>query len=200
MSTLRVMNLQNASGTGTINIPTGNKLTSADAGGIYTSGQVLQVIVNRIDAKFAYSIGSSGNEFTDLRVSITPRFANSMILCTFQVSGEGSGTHDYIMRVYKNGIIPSGVYAGFNNVSGLQAYSGIAMPLPYEVDYGSTPFTQTMSYHDFPGSTSTIFYAPGVIDTNGTARTYYINRTVASAGAANYETGVSFSIAMEVAQ
>jgi hypothetical protein len=200
MSTLRVMNLQNASGTGTINVPTGNRLTSADAGGIYTRGQVMQVVVNRVDTKLAYSIGGSGNEFTDLRVSITPRLASSMILCTFQVHGEGDGTHDYIMRVYKNGGLPAGAYAGYNSVSGLQTWSGIAMPLPYEGDYNSTPFTQTMHYHDFPNSTSTITYAPGVTDSNGSSRTYYINRTVGSTGTGGHETGVSFSIAMEVAQ
>jgi hypothetical protein len=200
MSTLRVMNLQNASGTGTINVPTGNKLTSADAGGIYTRGQVMQVVVNRVDAKLAYSVGASGNEFTDLRVSITPRFANSMILCTFQVHGEGSGTHDYIMRVYKNGALPSGAYAGYNNVSGLLPYSGIAMPLAYESDYNSTPFTQTMHYHDFPGSTSTLTYAPGVTESSGGSQTYYVNRTVGSTGTNGHETGVSFAIAMEVAQ
>ena len=200
MSTLRVMNLQNASGTGTITVPTGNSLTSADAGGIYTRGQVMQVVVNRVDTKLAYSIGGSGNEFTDLRVSITPKFANSMILCTFQVHGEGSATHDYIMRVYKNGALPSGAYAGYNSVSGLVSYSGIASPMPYETDYSSTPFTQTMHYHDFPGNTSTTTYAPGVTDSAGTARTYYINRTVGSTGTSGHETGVSFSIAMEVAQ
>ncbi len=200
MSTLRVMNLQNASGTGTITVPTGNKLTSADAGGVYTRGQVMQVVVNRVDTKLVYGIGGSGNEFTDLRVSITPRLSSSMILCTFQVHGEGSATHDYIMRVYKNGTLPAGAYAGYNSVSGLQTWSGIAMPMPYESDYSSTPFTQTMHYHDFPGSTSTVTYAPGVIDSSGTARTYYINRTVGSTGTGGHETGVSFSIAMEVAQ
>lgn len=198
MSTLRVMNLQNASGTGTINVSTGNKLTSADAAGVYSKGQVVQVIVNRFDSPYAYSVPTTGVEFTDLRLSITPKFVNSLIICTFQIHGEGTVDHGYILRVYKNGAIPTGTYAGYNSVQGNQSWSGLAMAVPYETDFSSTPFTQTMHYYDFPATTSTINYSPGVV--LNAAGTYYLNRTVGSTGQAGHETGVSFVMITEVAQ
>jgi hypothetical protein len=137
---------------------------------------------------------------TDLRVSITPKRASSLIVCQFQVHSEGASTHDYILRVFKNGAVPTGTYAGYNTAAGDQHWSGIAMPLPYETDYNSTPFTQNFMYYDFPNSTSTVTYAPGVKNTNGASYVYYVNRTVGSTGTTNYENGVSLSIAWEIAQ
>jgi hypothetical protein len=171
-------------------------------GQLYVPGNIVQVQVKRTDSLLSYTTGTStsGVEFSDLRVSITPKFANSLIICNFQIHGEGSSTHDYDYKIWKNGSVPSGTYAGHNSVSGLQFWSGFAQALPYEGDYNSTPFTQTMTYHDIPGSTSTVFYAPGVQDSYGTSRVYYVNRTVGSAGTGGYETGVSMSVAMEIAQ
>ena len=171
-------------------------------GQLYSPGNIVQVQVKRTDSLLSYTTGTSasGVEFSDLRVSITPKFSNSLIVCMFQVHGEGSSTHDYDYKIWKNGSVPTGTYPGYNSATGLQAWSGFAQSLPYEGDYNSTPFTQTMTYHDIPGSTSTVFYAPGVQDSYATSRVYYVNRTVGSAGTGGYETGVSMSVAMEIAQ
>ena len=170
-------------------------------GQLIEPGTVLQTVVQRTDTLLSYATGANGvgAEFTNLRVSITPKFANSMILCMFQVHGEGALTHNYSYRIFKNGSEPSGTYAGYNNVSGDAIWSGFTQALPYESDYNSTPMTQTIRYHDFPNTTSTITYAPGILATGDGVSTYYVNRT-AGATQAGYETGVSISIAMEVAQ
>jgi len=52
-----------------------------------------------------------------------------------------------------------------------------------------------MRYFDFPSTTDLITYAPGVQNTAGTSYTWYLNRTVGSTGATNYENGVSYSMA-----
>jgi hypothetical protein len=179
-----------------------NVVSFGPTGQIVKQGTVLQTIVKRTDTLLSYGTGANGvgAEFTDLRVSITPKFANSMILCVFQVHGEGGGTHNYSYRIFKNGLEPSGTYAGYNNISGDVQWSGFTQALPYESDYNSTPMTQTIRYHDFPNTTSTITYAPGILSTNDGSLTYYVNRTAGSSGTTGYETGVSISIAMEVAQ
>lgn len=193
MSTLRVNNLANSGGTGNINIASGNTM--------YIPGSVVQVVATRYDTKASLTTNSAaGGEITGLRVSITPKFSNSMIYCTFQVHGEGDGTHDYVYLIFKNGSAAAGSYPGYNSVDGNQTWSGISQALPYEGDYNSTPFTKTFHYIDFPGSTSTVFYAPAVRDSYGTNRTWYVNRTVGSAGQGGHETAVSYAIAMEVAQ
>lgn len=163
-------------------------------------GSVVQVKTKRLDISTSVTTGVSGIEITDLRVSITPKFSNSLILCFFQIHGEGASTHEYLYTVYKNGVVPSGTYAGVNNVQGDVAWSGIAMALPYEIDYASTPFTQHFMYFDVPGVTTEINYAPGVKTSTGTSYIYYINRPVSSTGASSYEVGVSFAIAMEIVQ
>lgn len=165
-------------------------------------GSVVQCVVKRYDGQTSYTTGTttSGVEITDLRVSITPKYSNSLIYCIFQIFGEGQSTHDYIYRVFKNGTVPTGTYAGFNTVSGDLHYSGIAQALPYEGDYNSTPYATTMQYHDYPGTSGTaITYAPGVKDTYGVSRVYFVNRTVGTPQN-GYEVGVSFATAWEIAQ
>jgi hypothetical protein len=165
-------------------------------------GNVVQCRITRYDTRTSIATGTSvdGIEITALRVSITPKFASSMILCMFQLFGEGVSTHEYVMRVFKNGAIATGTYAGFNTDAGNQHWSGMAMALPYEGDYNSTPHQSVFYYHDFPNTTNAITYAPGIKDGNGSNYTYYINRPVGSTGQGSYEVGVSFSIAWEIAQ
>jgi hypothetical protein len=165
-------------------------------------GNVVQCRVVRYDVRTTVTTGTAndGVEIIGMRVSITPKFKNSMILCMFQVFGEGADTHDYIMRVFKNGVNPAGAYPGYNAEAGNTAWSGMAMSLPFESNYGSTPHQAVYYYHDFPNTINPVIYAPGVKDTANTSRVYYINRTVGSLGAANSENGTSFSIAWEIAQ
>ena len=193
MSNLTVSRLSGpAANSNQIVVPSGHHLIAP--------GHVLQVQVKRYDTPTTYTTGTSGVEFTDMRVSITPKSASSMILCIFQCHGEGGSTHDYIYRVFKNGATPTGTYAGFNNVAGNQYWSGIAQGMPYEPDYSTTPFTTSFHYHDFPGVTTPITYAPGMMNAAGSAYVWYLNRPVASTGTTNQEVGVSFSIAMEIGQ
>jgi len=191
-SIMRFDTLQNTAGA--------QALTVNAAGNVYIPGSVVQCQVKRTDTQLAYACSGTGTEFTDLRVSITPKFANSLILCQFQIFGEGGSGHDWTMKLFKNGSIPAGTYAGYNTIQGNQVWSGITAPMVYESDYNSTPQTSTMLYHDFPGSTTAVTYAPGANQSGGSAWTYYVNRTVGSLGSGSYEVGVSFSIAWEIAQ
>ena len=149
-----------------------------------------------------YTTGTShdGVEFVDMRIAIKPKMLTSMIMCSFQMFGEGASTHDYVMTIFKNGAVPDGPYAGYNNQADKQFWSGYAMPLPYETDYNSTPFTSTMRYFDFPKTTDILTYAPGVKNTAGTSYTWFLNRTAGSTGTTSYENGVSYGMAWEIAQ
>lgn len=165
-------------------------------------GVPVQTIVTRLDSAVTVSAaaGNVGTEVTSLRCSITPKFSTSLILCKWVIFGEGASTHNWLWRVFKNGGIATGTYAGFNTGSGQQVWSGIAMALPYEADYASTPHQAVFYYHDFPASTNAVTYGPAIGESAGTAYTFYVNRTAGSTGAANYETGVSFAIVQEIAQ
>lgn len=183
-------------------VSTNNQILVTNGHTLINPGSVIQCQVTRYDAATTYTTGTglNGVELTDLRVSITPKRANSLIICQFQVHGEGASSHNYIFRVFKNGTVPAGTYAGYNTAAGDNHWSGIAMALPYETNYASTPFTQNFMYYDFPGVTSELTYAPGVKESGGVSYVWYLNRTVSSTGATNQENGVSLSIAWEIAQ
>lgn len=163
-------------------------------------GNVVQCKITRYDVRTTVSVGTgiNGVEITGLRVSITPKFSNSMILCMFQLHGEIH--YNICLNVYKNGDVPTGTYAGFNIESGNVNWSGIATSL-YDPDLASTPFQVLYYYHDFPGSTNLINYAPGLKSADGsTTYTAHINKSINNTGSANNETGVSFSMVWEIAQ
>jgi hypothetical protein len=175
----------------------GNIITVPAGHNLVAPGHVLQVKTIRVDAAVAYATGTSGVEMTDMRVSITPKKSTSMILCMFMMFGEGAGTHEYMYRMYKNGSLITGTYAGYNTVQGNQGWSGISMSIAYESDYNSTPDTRTFMYYDYPATTSTVTYAPGIVSAGSSP--WYMNRTVGSTGTASYENGVSIGTLWEIA-
>lgn len=184
----------------------GNKVghIGSDFGGF--KGNVVQCKVTRYDAQISGSTGSGvdGVELTGMRVSITPRFSNSMIICQFQVHFEMSTSEwDAMFTVYRNGAVPTGTYAGFNTVIGNNNWSGLSISSYYDSSNNadSTPNTQSFMYHDFPSTTNTLTYAPGIKTSSpSTVKTFYINRTVSSLGSSSYEAGVCFSTVWEIAQ
>ena len=164
-------------------------------------GNVVQCRVTRYDVRTSVTTGTSasGVEITGLRVSITPKFINSMMLCNFFIFGEGS-THNIMYIVYKNGTVPIGEYAGYNKESGLVNFSGMASTGDYDAgDYNSTPHNTMFPYHDFPNTLSTITYGVGIKSSDSGNNSYFINRTVGSPQT-SYECGVSFATVWEIAQ
>lgn len=175
----------------TINVASGHNLIAP--------GHVIQAKVMRVDTPVAYSVGTAGTEMTDMRILITPKRADSMIFCQFMMFGEGSGTHEYMYRIFKNGAQATGSYPGYNSVQGTNYWSGLSMAIGYETDYNSTPDTRTFFYFDYPGSTASVTYAPALVNSGGSSSTWYMNRTAGSTGTGSYETGVSIGIIWEIA-
>jgi hypothetical protein len=168
-------------------------------------GNVVQCRVTRYDTQVSLTTGTgvSGIEITGMQVSITPKFINSMIICQFQIHGEGSsGEHNLMFNVYRNGSIPTGTYSAFNTVAGNNIWSGVSMATIYDSaqNSDSTPTTQTFFYHDFPNTNSNLIYSPGVKSTDGTSRTFVVNRSIGSLGGSASEVGISYSMVWEIAQ
>ena len=169
-------------------------------------GNVVQCKIMRYDTQASGSTTGdvNGAELTGMRVSITPKFSTSMILCQFQVHLEmNSAEWDAMFTVYRTGSVPTGTYAGFNTVIGNALWSGLAVTASYDGvnNASTTPYTQSFIYHDFPGTTNTLTYAPGIKTSDPTAKTFYINRTTSSStGGNSNEMGVSFSTVWEIAQ
>ena len=163
------------------------------------AGSVLQTILIRYDGRPGWSVPTgAGTAITSCRLSITPTYSNSLIICEWRLHGE-AGSHDQGFRVFRNGSLVTGTYAGFNRDTGQNNHSYINSEW-YDADDSSTPQSPSFLYYDFPGTTSAVFYDPAAGSNDGGSRTYFQNRTVNSAGQNNHENGVSWGRITEIRQ
>jgi len=161
-------------------------------------GVAVQLVYNRVDSKDVYSFataGSTGSFITSLNTSITPRSATSKILVTYCISYEVH--HDTIFRLYRN-VGGVDTMIGTNTTDG-NYWSGIWYP-GYDADNASTPTTNTLMYLDSPATTSAITYKLMIQSGGIGATSFYLNRSVGSAGQQNYEVAISQVFLQEIAQ
>jgi len=196
MSSLRVSSIAARTGSGNIAIPTSNKIVGVDAGSVVAPGMIIQTAVVRSDLRATYSSSNSGNgnPVTPMDLTITPRFANSLIICQWMVNGELHQDNNFV--IWKNGAIAPN---GFNQESGNVRWSGYAAAF-YDQNESSTPSNWKIVYADVPGSAATMTYGLAVRSSSASNYTFYLNSTVANAGADAYETMVSVGIIQEIAQ
>jgi hypothetical protein len=162
-----------------------------------SSGSIIQTVYGRSDAFTTYAANATGDGTTvsALSASITPTSATNRIICNWMISGEMH--HDTVWLIHRNGaLITTAGEEGRNSVSN-NRWVGFT-PTPYDVDNDSTPFCFSIQYSQIAGTTSTITYSPAIRASSATARTFYLNRTVSSAGADNQENGVSTFVLYEV--
>lgn len=196
MSKLRVSTLESRTGSGTIEVPTGNQIVGTDTGSVVAPGMVLQTVYVRTDERNAYSSNNTGNgtPVTPLNLTITPKFANSLILCQWMVNGELH--QDNVFLIWKDGSLVSN---GYNQQAGNVRWSGYTSAF-YDQNESSTPSNWKIMYADAPGSTSPVTYGLATRSSSSGNFTFYLNRTVVSLGQDAYENMVSVGIIQEIAQ
>jgi hypothetical protein len=187
MSTLRV---------NTIGARTGGVVSMASGSRMYLPGSVVQTLAVRSDLRATYSSAASGNgnPVTPLNLTITPVFANSLIVCQWMVNGELHQDNNFL--IWKNGALAAN---GLNQESGNVRWSGYASAF-YDQNESSTPSNWSIIYTDTPGNTSANTYGLAVRSSSSGAYTFFLNRTVSSAGSDAHETMVSVGIIQEIAQ
>tara|TARA_B100000989_G_scaffold200023_1_gene151170 strand:- start:210 stop:806 length:597 start_codon:yes stop_codon:yes gene_type:complete len=95
-STLKINNLDTASGT-TITIPTGKTLIGTDGGSIKAPGSIIQVVQTTPASTTHITFSSTPPTMVEasvaLRVTITPKYANSLLRLNFSalIGGRNSG-------------------------------------------------------------------------------------------------------------
>jgi hypothetical protein len=162
----------------------------------YSPGSVVQVTRTRTAARSTY--GFNGDAIiSDLNVSITPKFSNSMLMVQWQVMYECD--YNAVFRVYRDGgLVYTSGYQGYNENDG-NTWSGIASA-QYDTDVASTPSNQLIQYFVPANSTAATTLQLSIRQSNSTGATFYLNRSVNSAGTGAYEIGVSTAICWEIAQ
>jgi hypothetical protein len=193
MSVLRVGNLEGlADNDNVITIPAGHKL--------YVPGMVAQAKYVRTDARSSYSSVGSGNgtTLTDLNITITPKFANSLLVMQWMINGEVSENNVFL--IHKDGaLITTAGYESYNNLGGNNRWSGVASTT-YDNNNDSTTANIFMQYAVPAGSTASSVYAPAIRSANSTTNTFTLNRPLGTTGSDSYEASISTGLIMEIMQ
>ena len=134
---------------------------------------------------------------SDLTVNITPISTSSIIhlqahiFCEFGDAG-AANTWDHVFFFYRDTTKLAHAAAGNRNVGVSMATRTVSSG-----DDDSTPEIVRYDYFDTPASTSQITYKCGIQVSH--SDTLYINRTVGDTDTRNYERGISFISATEIA-
>ena len=144
------------------------------------------------------AVTGNGTTITVLNLTITPKFANSMLVMSWMINGEVGENNMFL--IHRDGVLITDTgYESYNTISGNVRYSGFT-PSYYDANNSSTPRSSCIQYAIPAYTTNARTYAPAVRGSGATALTYYLNRTVASTGADNQEQTISTGILMEISQ
>jgi len=192
MSTIRMSVLKSKNSDGAISIASGDT--------IYYPGKIAQVVQIRSDSHVTYSSLNTGNGTTiaELRMTIVPKFANSLLAITFMINGELH--QDNVFLMHRNDqLITDTSRQGFNNVAGNVRSSGIASAF-YDQDENTTPSNWFLQYFIPAVNVESRTYAPAVRSSSATNYTFALNRTLNAASQDGIERMVSTGTIMEILQ
>lgn len=177
-------------------VVSGDRLAATSS--LAAPGVPVQLVYNRVDTKDVVAFataGSTGSYISSLDTTITPRSSTSKILITYCISYEV--VQDTVFRLYRS---VGGVDTMIGtNVNDSNYWSGIWYP-GYDADNASTPMTNTFMYLDTPSTTSAITYKLMIQSAGTGASSFYLNRSISSAGQASYEVAISQVFLQEISQ
>ncbi len=177
-------------------VVSGNRLSATSS--LAAPGVPVQMVYNRVDSKDVVAFataGSTGSYISSLDTTITPRSSTSKILINYCLTYEV--VHDTVFRLYRSiGGVDTMIGT---NVNDSNYWSGIWVP-GYDADNSSTPMTNTFMYLDSPSTTSAITYKLMIQSAGTGASSFYLNRSISSAGQASYEVGISQVFLQEISQ
>lgn len=181
--------------------PSGGAIVVNDK--LFSPGMVVQIIYARSDARTSYSaaVTGDGTTMTDLNLTITPKFATSMLIMQWMINGEAStALWDVSFLVHKNGsLITQPGYESYNTQAGNIRWSGVTTGM-YDNNSDSTMANMFIQYGIIAGSINTQTFAPAVRSSNSTAKNFLLNRCAGNAGADNFEVAISTGVIWEVSQ
>ena len=162
-------------------------------GTFYAPGTTIQTIANNIHTRNLYSVAAS-RDIPEFDVVITPRFATSKILIRWVIQYSPNDVN-HIWRILRNGTT-----IGYNTDAGLVNWSGVASQFASSSANGGTLTNSTIEWVDTPNTTGALTYRLQFRNSSVTGVAVGINRTYDNLGTNNYENGVSFVTATELAQ
>ena len=188
-SVLKVDNIQNSSGTQSMNIHSSGFV-------IPPAGGIIQMQYDQYTGTHTQSLSvQTQTVVSNLSVNITPTSTNSIIKVEgnlfFELSSNES-EYNHMLFFYRDSTALVAPNAGSRTAGITQAGQAF-----YSNDSNTTPQAGYYSYFDAPATTSQITYKVGIIA--GVACTAYINRTVHDGNDYSKERGISFISVTEIA-
>ena len=176
-----------------------------NASGAFSQGKILQTVsVSDSVRETTGSVSmSSANTYYDtpFAVTITPSSTSSKILLMGHIMGEFT-QEDYVHMWRIERAISGGSTTNIQAATAGSRPLGISVPPAgiYVNNIDSTPTVFTWSgLIDAPSTTSAITYTLQVNSTQSTSVTFYYNRTKTDSDAIDYERGLSWITAQEIA-
>ena len=166
MSSIQVDTITARGGTGTITVPTGNRLVGTDVGSIVTSKGIVQLQYNTTFSTTQLSTTVATEQTVPLIGAITPKFSNSVIKVEFFSTMQQGSANALITLLYRR--INGGAYTLLTPYT-----AGAASRYAYGWGYNTTVWSPvTQIYYDSPATT-------GLVE-------YVVNYRLQSAGAVAY--------------
>jgi hypothetical protein len=155
-------------------------------------GCIVQTVTTLTRTQTTYSAPISGNgtSIDAVAMTITPRKAGNKIILKWMLGGEATD-NNIVYTITRNDVIMADASNAANN-----RWAGLGHN-QYDANYSSTPQPDPILFVDDACLGVATTYKICVRSSNGTARTYYLNRAVANP-ADNNETGVSSGVLYEV--
>lgn len=205
MATLRVsnveaLNITQKTGSGIITMQTGTGIATQTPQAFTSPGQIVQARYFRTDVRANYTASNSGdgNRITDINLTITPKFATSLLLMQWMINGEVN--HNVVFVVHRdNSLVTTSGITGYNSQGGNSRWSGLVSAY-YDNNDDSTPSNWFIQYAAPATTISPTVFSVAVRSSDGTDRTFSLNRTNASTGSDSYEATVSTGTIWEIAQ
>jgi hypothetical protein len=164
-------------------------------------GSVIQTVMVRSDTRTTFSALNSGQgtTITNLNLTVAPKRANSLLVMTWQISGESNENVNFLIHRNGNLILDSG-YEGLNGMVGNTTIQCGYTTSWYDADVSTTPTSYIIRYAIVAANTTSQTYAPAVrSSSNGSSYTFYLNRCVNNEGTTDQENGISTGVLQEVA-
>ena len=157
-----------------------------------TAGTVASVNMLQTRTQDSYTAATTGDGtvITPLNITFTPKQAGNKVILEFTVNGECS--HDMVFLVSRNGTFLADATDGSNN-----RWAGTTA-MAYDVDNTSTLGNMSIRILDLNTLAVESTYKVQVRSSSGTATTFYLNRSINSAGGDGYETTLSTVTATEI--
>jgi hypothetical protein len=150
----------------------------------------MNYVQTRTQGTYSAPTTGDGTVITPLDIVFTPKKSGNLVILEWIVNGEPSAT-SVVFNVLRNGTpLP-------NSNDGVNQWSGIAVD-NFDNDSDSTPSNIKIKIVDESSLDSESTYSVTVRSSWSNARTFYLNRTVASAGTLGYEALMSIATAMEI--